>query len=130
MKLNEFYKFERGLIMEMPKGYKDLVTKVNKDIERCYEKAKDTRWGACSPVGCLCYMDQVIALNLLKEMAEALECVKLWHVQNSNYEDTGLITTRAYAQQDIQNTKEQLTKLHNDEIKKAVEVLKKFKEWE
>lgn len=69
-------------------------------------------------------------LDLLKEMAEALECVKMWQVQSSNYKDTGLLTTRAFSEEDIQNTKEQFAKLHNDEVKEAVKALNRFKEWE
>lgn len=59
--------------MEMPEGWKRYEEQIQKKIDDCYEQAKNTRDGACTPVGCLCYMTELEILDLMKKMAEAME---------------------------------------------------------
>jgi hypothetical protein len=95
--------------MEMPKGWKLLCDDYNKIMEYCHEKTKDTHLGSCSPVGCLCCYHEVIALNLLKEMAEVIDGLTKANIQMIGGV-AGVNETR-------------------DVLMRTLEVLSRFKEW-
>lgn len=61
--------------MDIPEGLKYLEADLIQKRNKCFRpNDKDDRNGGwCSPVGCICYTEEEYALDLLKDMVNALE---------------------------------------------------------
>lgn len=59
--------------MDMPEGWNKLKHYFNTVESKCYSIDRGEFNSGCTPVGCLCRVEEQHALDLMKEMAEAIE---------------------------------------------------------